>query len=183
VPTPPADDIIKLICEDHELVKLRLAEVPKSPRDPRGEAFWKLTHELVRHEAAEEVVVYPALRQLPRGGAVADSCIEEQSEAEQLLAHMEDMDTAGESFLSALGELTQAVLSHAEHEEKDVVSLLAESETSARLLELGERYQTAKNSAPTHPHPNPPDAPPVNKVVGPVAALYDRIRDEISSVV
>jgi hypothetical protein len=31
--------------------------------------------------------------------------------------------------------------------------------------------------APTHPHPNAPDTPPGNMVLGPVAALADRFRD------
>jgi hemerythrin superfamily protein len=33
----------------------------------RAEAFWQLTELLVRHEVAEEVVVYPALRKLTGG--------------------------------------------------------------------------------------------------------------------
>ena len=40
-----------------------------------------------------------------------------------------------------------------------------------------------KKSAPPQPHPKAPDNPPSNKIVGPMAALVDRIRDEISSVV
>jgi len=31
--------------------------------------------------------------------------------------------------------------------------------------------------APTHPHPNAPDTPPGNMVLGAVAALADRFRD------
>ena len=42
---------------------------------------------------------------------------------------------------------------------------------------MGERYERAKASAPTHPHPHAPNTPPGNVVLGPIAALADRIRD------
>ncbi len=182
MPAAPSNDIITLIRDDHQLVKRRLSDVPGAPTDLKASEFWELTQQLVRHEVAEEVVVYPALRELPGGDAVADSCIAEQSEAEELLAEMEDMDATSDAFDTALRKLTEAVLSHAEHEEKDVLTLLGEKDSSAHLAELGERYQVAKNSAPTHPHPNAPDTPPGNKVMGPITAVIDRMRDEIRSV-
>lgn len=183
MPIAPVDDIIQLIGEDHELIKKRLADVSTAPKDLRVADFWQLMQELVRHEVAEEVVVYPAVRKLPGGEAIADSCIAEQAESERQLADMEDMDANSDRFTSALADLTRAVIDHARHEEKDVLSIMAENEPSTNLLELGERYRVAKNAAPTHPHPNAPDTPPGNKILGPMAALFDRVRDEISSVV
>lgn len=183
MPKQPATDIIEMIREDHEIIKQGLTELPKSAGELRAAEFWALTQQLVRHEVAEEVVVFPALRQLPGGDAVADSCIAEQSEAERLLADMEDMDAGGQVFAGALQDLTAAVVAHAEHEERDVLTLLREAESSEHLVEMGARYSSAKEHAPTRPHPNAPNTPPGNRVVGPVAALFDRIRDAISSVV
>lgn len=183
MPTTTPDDIIELIDEDHGLIKQRLFDAQQASKDRKAAAFWELTQQLVRHEVAEELVVYPDLRELPGGSAIADACIAEQGKAERSLADMEDMDVTADEFDSALVELSTAVLAHAQHEEREVLSLLREHCTAEQLLELGGRYQKAKSSAPTHPHPNAPDTPPGNKIVGPIAAVFDRIRDEIGSVV
>jgi iron-sulfur cluster repair protein YtfE (RIC family) len=48
--------------------------------------------DLVRHEVAEELVVYPIIRRAPGGEQEAKTRIAEQSEAEELLAEMEKLD-------------------------------------------------------------------------------------------
>lgn len=42
-------------------------------------------------------------------------------------------------------------------------------------------YASARPSAPTHPHPSVPDTPPRNRLGGPVASLFDRMRDSTSN--
>ena len=88
----PIDDVVELLEEDHRLVEHRFAELDKAGATTRSELFWKLTNDLVRHEVAEEVVVYPVIRELPGGEEVASSRIAEQSEAEEQLAKMEKLD-------------------------------------------------------------------------------------------
>lgn len=175
-------DLIALLKEDHQLVKQRFAEVDRAGTETKAERFWVLTDQLVRHEVAEEIVVYPALRALSGGDRIADSRIEEQSEAEQKLADIEKLEPGSPEFTSELGLLERAVLQHAEREEGEVFPLLSSSQTSESLLELGQKYMAAKTSAPNHPHPHAPDTPPGNKIMGPVAALFDRIRDAAARV-
>ena len=80
---------------------------------------------------------------------------------------------------AGLLQLRRDVLEHAQHEEREVSPAL-ESHTSAKDLRgLGERYAKALASAPTHPHPHAPDTPPGNRVLGPVAAVMDKIRDSM----
>ena len=73
------DDVVRLLEEDHQLVQSRFESLSAAPADGRAELFWKLTNDLVRHEVAEEVVVYPAIRDVPGGDAIADARIAEQS--------------------------------------------------------------------------------------------------------
>lgn len=101
----PVDDVVRLLEEDHRLVEQRFAEVSTAGASTRGELFWKLTNDLVRHEVAEEVVVYPALRKLPGGDQIADARIAEQSEAEEQLAKMEKMDAESPEFVRDLASL------------------------------------------------------------------------------
>jgi len=43
-------------------------------------------------------------------------------------------------------------------------------------VDLGSRYEKAKASAPTRPHPHAPDTPPANKMLGPIAVLFESAR-------
>ena len=43
-------------------------------------------------------------------------------------------------------------------------------------MSLGQRYEKAKKAAPSHPHPHAPDSPPGNVVLGPIAAVFDKVR-------
>lgn len=178
----PVDDVVLLLEEDHQMVERKFAELSEAGPSTRGELFWKLTNDLVRHEVAEEIVVFPALRRLPGGDQVADARIAEQSEAEELLAKMEKMDAETPEFVGELATLKSAVLAHAKAEEETAFMMLRGVLDTDQRVELGKRYVKAKDAAPTHPHPNAPDTPPGNVVLGPVAAFVDRVRDAAASV-
>jgi iron-sulfur cluster repair protein YtfE (RIC family) len=179
---PPVDDVVRLLEEDHRAVEQRFSELSGAGAATRAELFWKLTNDLVRHEVAEEVVVYPAIRELQGGDRIADARIAEQSEAEEQLAKMEKMDAESPEFVRELATLKAAVLEHAKAEEQTAFSMLLGAVSPERRVELGQRYMKAKDAAPTHPHPHAPDTPPGNVVLGPVAALVDRIRDAAAAV-
>jgi hypothetical protein len=55
----PTDDLISLLAQDHEAIKERFSELGHADPDVRGQLFWELMDQLVRHEVAEEVVDYP----------------------------------------------------------------------------------------------------------------------------
>ena len=105
--------------------------------------------------------------------------IAEQSAAEELLSEMESLDTSSAEFATKFQKLRSEVLAHAEAEESTAFPLLEEATSLEQRQELGERYTKAKESAPTHPHPHSPDTPPGNKLLGPVAAAFDRARDAV----
>jgi hemerythrin superfamily protein len=171
-------NIVELVLRDHQRAGALLAQLEATSDADLEEYFCHLREVLVRHEVAEELVVYPAFRDHVSGAApIADACIAEQSEAEEALATLEKTDTTSDSFRTQLVELRQAVLAHAKHEERDVLPALERNIDPQQLGELGDRYDKALESAPTHPHPHAPDTPPGNTLLGPIAALIDRVRD------
>jgi len=172
--TETPHDIVSLLTADHRAVE-QLFETSGTAITRESEEFALLTEELVRHEVAEEVVVYPAITSTADGQRIADACLDEQATAEQLLADMEKQEDPV-AFGASLDQLRAAVLAHAAHEERDVFPLLAEADASQQAA-LSARYESAKTKAPTHPHPHTPDTPPGNTILGPVAALADRWRD------
>ena len=176
-------DIVELLNEDHQEAKRLLEEITQADAVSREALFWKLVPALVQHEVAEEVVVYPVIRdKAPNGAAEVDARLTEQAEAEIRLAQMERLDPATTEFASELKGLREDVLEHAQAEEDGIFPLLGTLESPADRAKLGARYEKAKASAPTHPHPNAPDTPPGNRVVGPIAALFDKTRDALRNL-
>ena len=155
---------------------------------PRDDTEWatqfsKLVKDLAAHEVADEETVYPALRAWVDGGdALAEARIEEQQEAQVLLAHMEKMEVGTREFRQSLTELKSAVLDHAQHEESEVFPALRREIAPERLRALGQAYVVAKALAPTHPHPHAPRTFPGNVLVGPAIAIVDRAYDVVRSV-
>ena len=176
-------ELVALLLADHEEAKRLLERFTNLPASQRDEAFCEVTYELVRHEVAEEEVVYPTLRRYVDGGDdIADMRIAEQAQAEQLLADMEKAGVESPEFASMFSKLRTDVLAHAEAEERAVFPELATNVGADELRHLGQRYERAKRAAPTHPHPHAPDTPPGNLVMGPVAAVIDRVRDAVRGV-
>ncbi len=171
-------DILDLLLSDHEAVKGQFALLDKAGPEEREPLFCELVQDLIRHEVAEEIVLYPAIRSdAPHGDAEAAPRLKEQAAAEEKLAILEKTDPTSNEFAQQLSKLEDAVLRHAEAEEREIFPLLRAVEDDEERIALGARYDRAKASAPTHPHPHAPDTPPGNLVVGPVAALFDKARD------
>jgi hemerythrin superfamily protein len=173
-------DLIDLLLEDHKAAEALLAKVGQTGED-QSALFDELVHDLVGHEVAEEEIVYPAVRSLPEGDAVAAPRIVEQQKAEELLTKMEGMDRSSAEFADSLAHLRDEATAHAKAEEAEVFPLLRQNLTEDRLLHLGQAYKMAKAVAPTHPHPHAPNTPPGNIAAGSIAAVADRVRDAARS--
>lgn len=175
-------DVLTLLKNDHQAVERLLGRFDDLPIASRDEYLCEVVHTLVGHEVAEERVVYPAIREEGlAGNEVADARLAEQAEAEQLLADMESQESASGAFTAKFKKLRDSVLAHAAAEESTAFPLLEMATTVDERKELGTRYEKAKDSAPTHPHPHAPDTPPGNKLLGPIAAILDRARDAVHS--
>jgi hemerythrin superfamily protein len=176
--TTSKKDILTLLDADHRTVEQQFVKLGSAAPHDREALFCELVQMLVGHEVAEEVVVYPAIRsEAPHGDAEADARIKEQAAAEKKLATMEDLDPESAEFAAQLAQLKTAVIKHATAEEQEIFPLIKAVEDEAKRAEMGGQYERAKANAPTHPHPHVPDTPPGNKVLGPVAALFDKARD------
>lgn len=141
----PAESIVTLLTEDHQEAERSLKTFADADRSRWGDMFSELAGTLVRHEVAEEIVVYPVVRQEPGGAPIADARVAEQSQAADLLSNMEMMDPTSDEFAEAFDTLREAVLEHASSEESEVFPLLEQHEDEAQLAEMGERYTEVKS--------------------------------------
>ena len=170
-------DIVDRLLADHADLRRILSEVDTTPPDQLGELFRHLVSELARHEAAEEALVHTAARNASGGEVVAQAVLDEEDQAEKLLADMERMDPTSPEFADAFRRLRADVLAHAEHEERDEFPLLREHLSEARRRDLADAFDRLKQVGPTHPHPLTPQTPEIRAVAGPVAGIFDRARD------
>ena len=175
---PGGPSVIELLKRDHEKIKGMFVELDTKPAVELSDYLCALREELVRHEVAEELIVYLVFRRdVPGGEEIADARIAEQAATEEVLHELEKQDPLSASFRTRLEELRVSVLRHATHEEETVFPPLAAHASVDARSKLGDRYEKALKAAPTHPHPHAPDRPPGNAVLGPMAALIDRVRD------
>jgi hemerythrin-like domain-containing protein len=177
-------DMIDVLKHDHREVEDMFGELEGLDSSGAGSAkkqlVEKVTIELVRHSAVEEMYLYPAARRaLPDGDGLADEEIREHAEAEHLLKDLETMDL-GADYDAKLTKLMAAVREHITEEEQVLFVELSKSCSTGELKELGQKIVAAKKLAPTYPHPDAPDKPPANMVTGPALGLVDKVRAAMS---
>ena len=175
-------DVIDTLTTDHREVSELFDQIEAST-DPasRRDLADSLISELVRHSVAEEMHVYPAIRDhVPNGDAVVDEDTSEHKELEALMKRLEVADASEPEFMTTLGDLRRAFEQHITDEERRQFPELRQHIPQDRLVELMGKVQTAKKLAPTRPHPAAPNAELFHKMVGPGVGLVDRLRDKLT---
>lgn len=176
-------DVIEVLTQDHREVEALFAELEallaatgEAERDRRKDLADQVTIELVRHAVAEETQVYPKVEE-KISKEEAERAKQEHAEAEQTLKRLDDLDPDDPAFDAALQTLMREIRQHVAEEEGQMFPHMREVFSPDELIEMGRRVEAFKKIAPTRPHPATPNEPAVRKLVGPVAGLFDRMRD------
>lgn len=179
-----AADLVTKVLDDHELIRTRFSLLEQAAPNGREGSFRELVALLVQHEAVESILVHPTVEDhVPNGSQLARERREEEQEAEERLAELQDMDPTSDVFLQAVTALRDEVEAHASAEERETLRRLREHVDSSVLEELGERYDRLKEAAPIRPHPDSGQGPLSNLLVGPALRMVDRVRDAMREAV
>jgi hemerythrin superfamily protein len=171
------DDVVDLLLAQHQEIRRLFAETESTGGRARAESFDRLRRLLAVHETAEEQVLHPeARRTLDDGDQVVDARLDEENQAKRMLEDLERVGPDAPNFLILLEQLKQAVLEHAEHEERDEFPQFKERHPAYQREAMGKAVKVAEALAPTHPHAGVESAT-ANTLVGPYAAMLDRSRD------
>ncbi|MGZ7011152.1 MAG: hemerythrin domain-containing protein [Ilumatobacteraceae bacterium] len=136
--TDRAQDVVEVLQTQHDQVRDLLRRIDRAAGSERAQPFAELVRQLKAHEAAEESVVYPALRTLGNeASAVADRRVAEEKEAEKVIAELEKMDPASAEFTEGFAKFRGAVEKHASAEESEVFPLLTDKLGDDTRRELG----------------------------------------------
>jgi hemerythrin superfamily protein len=175
-------DVVDVLVTDHREATELITQI-WTTQDPeqRRDLADTVISEIVRHAVAEEMYVYPAMREhLPNGDEEVEHDVEEHKELEQTMKELEGVDATDGRFDETLRKLEQQLLHHVRDEEADQFPQLRARIPHDQLVELAGKVEAAKKLAPTRPHPAAPNNPAFHKVVGPGVGLVDRLRDKLS---
>lgn len=173
-------DVIDLLIGQHQQIKSLFEATLSSSGKERESSFRDLRRLLAVHETAEEEIVHPrAKHKIPNGDKVIQARLEEENEAKKALAELEELDVDSDEFTDKLTQLRQAVVDHAQHEETEEFAKISEELSGAELERMGRAARLAEAIAPTRPHAGV-ESQAANLIVGPFAAMLDRVRDAIS---
>ena len=174
-------DVVDILTTDHHEVLSLLGQIPGADPGERRDMADTIIAELMRHSVAEEMHVYPAMRDhLPDGVSRVEHDVAEHQELVEVMKEVEGLDASEPRFLETLGRMEQVLRDHITDEESDQFPLLRAHLPHERLVEIGAKVEAAKQAAPTRPHPSAPDHPPLDMVVGVPTGIIDRVRDAMS---
>lgn len=183
-------DAIAVLTTDHDEVKGMLSRLESMPSASTGATAEQLTErkelvqqlviELSKHEAAEEMHLWPTVRDaLPNGSVLADRALAQEQDGKEALAKLEKMSPDNLDFEGLLTSTRQDLLEHIRTEE-EVFAALRGAVSEAQLDELGGKIEAAKKMAPTRPHPHAPNSATGVKLAGAMAAPMDKARDAVT---
>ncbi|RJK97002.1 hemerythrin domain-containing protein [Vallicoccus soli] len=178
----PGDDVVDVLTRQHRQFLDLVDEIQAAGRpEVRRDLADVLTAELMRHAVAEEMHVYPAVRDhLPDGEAAVEHDTREHQELEEQLKALEGLDAADAQFLEVVGRLEATLRDHVRDEEGEQFPLLRARVPRERMLEMAEQVRRAEQLAPTRPHPAAPHSELFHKLVGPGVGFVDRLRDRLA---
>ena len=176
-------DVIEVLEQDHreveqmfeELESLRGASTEKS-KSRRKELTEQVTIELVRHSVAEEILVYPEVKD-EVSAEEAEHARKEHAEAEETMDRLEKLDADDPAFDDELATLMEEIRHHIEDEEGEMFPHMRQVIDADLLRRLGGGVEAFKKVAPTRPHPGVPNEALPRMAAGPAASLFDRMRD------
>jgi hemerythrin superfamily protein len=175
-------DVIEVLTQDHREVEELFTELEGllsaggGADERRQELVDHVTIELVRHAVAEEVVVYPKVKDKV-SAEEAERAKQEHAEAEETMKRLERMSADDAGFDEAIRTLMAEIRQHVREEEGEMFPHMRQVFAEQELRDMAGRVDAIKEMAPTRPHPSVPNDPGPRLAAGPVAGMFDRLRD------
>ena len=140
-------DAVKLLKRDHDEVKKMLTDLENTTEraeKTRTEGLATLKHELEIHEAIEEEVFYPALKEHPKTKELALEGYEEHHVVDMVMAEIEGVEPNDETWMAKFTVMKENLEHHIEEEEGEMIPQAEQVFGDSELDELGDRMQARK---------------------------------------
>jgi hemerythrin superfamily protein len=171
-------DALDVLIDDHESVNDLFDEfesLGKRAHAAREQLVGRIVEELSVHASIEETVFYPAVRERLGDGdeSMVLEALEEHHLVKLSLNELQSMSSDSERYDAKVTVLREVVEHHVDEEEQDLFPKVRRAFSSEELVELAQRLNDARRSAPTRAHPSAPDTPPGNLVANVLTAPLD----------
>jgi hemerythrin-like domain-containing protein len=140
-------DAMSLLKEDHRKVKKMLAELESTTErgvKTREELFTRVKRELVVHEAIEEEIFYPALKEHPKTKEIALEGYEEHHVVDTVMAEIEGVAYDDETWSAKFKVMKENLEHHIEEEEGEMFKQARQVFDQDELAQLGESMKARK---------------------------------------
>jgi iron-sulfur cluster repair protein YtfE (RIC family) len=179
-------DVFSVLAADHDRILAlsdRLTGPSRVPRDQPGERKAiadQLVMELSRHEAAEEMLLWPAVRErADEGEQMCEIALDQERVGKRVLNELVHTSPGNEEFGALTHTVAAELREHISYEQNIVWPRLRLRLTDEEARRLGAEIERAERLAPTRPHPHVPPNPKLLRTLAPVAAVLDRARNAV----
>ena len=138
---------ITLLKDDHDKMKKILNDLDSTTErgvKTREELFTRVRRELEVHEAIEEEIFYPALKEHPKAKELVLEAYEEHNVVDMVVAEIEDTPYDDETWGAKLTVMKENIEHHIEEEEGEMFPQARDVFERSELQELGERMKARK---------------------------------------
>jgi hemerythrin-like domain-containing protein len=142
-----AVDAITLLKDDHDKAKKMLKELEETTEravKTREQLFTKLKTELTVHEAIEEEIFYPALKQHAEAKDIVLEAYEEHNVVDMVMGELEQTPFEDETWIAKFTVMKENLEHHIEEEEGEMFEQARDLFDKETLDQLGERMQARK---------------------------------------
>jgi Hemerythrin HHE cation binding domain len=140
-------DALKLLKGDHEKVKKLLGELESTTErgvKTRRDLFAKVKQELVVHEAIEEEIFYPALKEHPKTKEITLEAYEEHHVVDAIMAEIAAVPFDDETWGAKFTVMKENVEHHIDEEEGQMFQQAKQVFDRDELERLGESMSARK---------------------------------------
>ena len=142
-------DPFELLEEDHKKVKKLLEELDSTTErgiKTRTELFAKIKQEMKVHEAIEEEILYPALKEHPKAKEIVLEGYEEHHVVDTLMGELEATPVDDEKWGAKLSVMKENIEHHIEEEEDEMFAKARTAFDKDELEALGDRMKARKEA-------------------------------------
>ena len=141
---------LTLLEDDHKKMRKLLEELESTTErgvKTRGELYATIKGELMVHEAIEEEIFYPALKEHPKAEDIVLEGYEEHHVVDVVMAELEGLPVDDEAWGAKAKVMKENVEHHMEEEEGEMFKQARSVFDRSELDDLGERMAARKASA------------------------------------
>ena len=142
-------DAVTLLKDDHDTLKKILSDLDSTTErgvKTREELFTRVRRELEVHEAIEEEIFYPALKEHPKAKDLVLEAYEEHNVVDMVMAEIQDTPYDDETWGAKLTVMKENIEHHIEEEEGEMFPQARDVFERSELQELGDRMQARKQA-------------------------------------